>query len=244
MLIKVDCSQLEWRIGSWLANDQVALEEILTGFDAHSDNQIRFNLPERLIAKVFLFRLIFGGTAYTYANDADFLFVSSSTKFWEKAIEAFKEKYVGWVSFWERLILEATTTGKIISPFGREWEYHTYINKYTGEPEWPITRIKNYIVQGTSADIMSIVRTNINKRWDFPQTEANIINTVHDDVVFDTKEKHIDKIIRIVYRAFRDVNEEVTKRFGVVLTVPLEYDILIGMNMKDLEAPHKEIIKL
>lgn len=47
---------LEWCVGSWLAQDQTAMNEIINGLDAHSDNQKVFGLPSRLIAKVFLFR--------------------------------------------------------------------------------------------------------------------------------------------------------------------------------------------
>lgn len=56
MLVNADVKALEWFVGSWLAQDKVAYEEIFQGKDQHTDNQTKFNLPSRLIAKVFVFR--------------------------------------------------------------------------------------------------------------------------------------------------------------------------------------------
>lgn len=58
MLLKVDAKalQLEWRVAVELSGDKVGLQEILDGVDSHADNQQRFGLPSRLIAKTYLFR--------------------------------------------------------------------------------------------------------------------------------------------------------------------------------------------
>ena len=57
MLLKVDAKALEWRVAVELSGDKVGLQEILDGVDSHADNQQRFGLPSRLIAKTYLFRL-------------------------------------------------------------------------------------------------------------------------------------------------------------------------------------------
>lgn len=59
LIINADGKAVEWVVGSWLANDPVALKEIIDGLDMHTDNQARFGLPSRLIAKKFIFRLKF-----------------------------------------------------------------------------------------------------------------------------------------------------------------------------------------
>ena len=56
MLLKADAIQLEWRAKVFLAQDKVAIQEILSGKDFHSDNQRFFGLPNRTVAKVFLYR--------------------------------------------------------------------------------------------------------------------------------------------------------------------------------------------
>ena len=56
MLVNADAKGLEWIAGTFLSQDKVAMEEIWSGMDQHSDNQKTFGLPSRLIAKVFVFR--------------------------------------------------------------------------------------------------------------------------------------------------------------------------------------------
>ena len=56
MLVSADVKALEWFVGTWLSQDKIAYEEIFEGKDQHSDNQAKFNLPSRLIAKIFVFR--------------------------------------------------------------------------------------------------------------------------------------------------------------------------------------------
>ena len=57
MLVNVDAKYLDWLAATYLSQDSVAIEEIWSGFDLHTDNQKAFGLPSRLIAKVFLFRI-------------------------------------------------------------------------------------------------------------------------------------------------------------------------------------------
>ncbi len=45
----------------------------------HNFNQQKFNLPDRRIAKIFLFRLIYGGTEWSYAKDPDYNWISDSS---------------------------------------------------------------------------------------------------------------------------------------------------------------------
>lgn len=94
MLLQADAKQLEWVGATYLSQDQVALNEILNNVDQHTDNQERFGLPSRLIAKTFVFRLIYGGSAYSYANDPDFKAIGNES-FWQGVIDEFYKKYFG-----------------------------------------------------------------------------------------------------------------------------------------------------
>jgi hypothetical protein len=48
--------QLEWRVALELSQDQTGIAEIVNHDDIHSNNQKTFELPSRLIAKIYLFR--------------------------------------------------------------------------------------------------------------------------------------------------------------------------------------------
>ena len=125
MLIKVDAKalQLEWRVAVELSGDKVGLQEILDGVDNHADNQKRFGLPSRLVAKTYLFRLIYGGSAYSYANDPNFSVVSKSEKFWQGVIDETYSKYRGLAEWHKQLVQQVAKQGYIRTPFGREYHY-------------------------------------------------------------------------------------------------------------------------
>ena len=92
MLLQADAKQLEWVGAAYLSQDDLAIQEIWDGTDMHSDNQARFGLPSRLIAKTFVFRLIYGGSAYSYAHDPNFKEIGNEA-YWQNIIDQFYNKY-------------------------------------------------------------------------------------------------------------------------------------------------------
>src|SRR5213596_3659755 len=96
MLINCDANALEWLGAIYHSKDRVGYEEIKAGFDQHSDNQQRLGLPSRLLSKTFLFRLIYGGSAYAYSADYEFSKVNGNTeRHWQERIDKFYDKYKG-----------------------------------------------------------------------------------------------------------------------------------------------------
>src|SRR5207245_7947796 len=95
MIIGVDASQLEWRTILELSQDEVGIAEVEAGEDTHSLNEKAFQLPSRLIAKIYLFRTIFRGSGWSFAHDPQFMHVSKDPKFWDGVGEKFFGKYQG-----------------------------------------------------------------------------------------------------------------------------------------------------
>jgi DNA polymerase I-like protein with 3'-5' exonuclease and polymerase domains len=223
--------QLEWRAVAHLSEDRIAIQEILDGVDFHSENQSRFKLPSRLIAKVFLFRAIFKGSAYAYSVDNDFKHIGGQ-KFWQGVIDKFYEKYEGIYNYHIKLMQEATTTGQIVSGTGRIYEFEPKLRR--GEMKWPENDIVNYPVQGFSADLMSMIRVsafNRLKGW----REANrclFVNTVHDNIVLDlrTDIHGALEVAKIAKSCFQDCGANYKKLYGKELLVPMDTDCKVGIN--------------
>ena len=127
-----------------LSNDPVGIQEILDNVDIHSENQKRFGLPSRVVAKGYLFKLIFGGTAYGYATSPDFSFVSNKEAFWQGVIDETYNKYKGLAKWHKKLMQDVIRTGHVRTPSGRE--YHYKAEKKRGELVYPRTTILNYPV--------------------------------------------------------------------------------------------------
>ena len=116
MLLNMDVKSLEVCVAADMAKDKVMIREITERQDMHKNNQDVLGLPSRLIAKVFIFRLLFGGSAYSYANDLDFAEVGYNEKQWQEVIDSFYNKYSGIASWHKRIIDEVMRTGKLLSP--------------------------------------------------------------------------------------------------------------------------------
>ena len=145
MLIQIDASQLEWRTALELSQDQVGIREILEGQDTHSLNQEAFELPSRLIAKIYLFRTIFRGSGYSFSIDPAFMHVSTNPKYWDAVGEKFYSKYKG-LNQCHNKWAENVVAGKpIVGPLGREW-YLPMRRNDRGEIKIPWTTLTNYPV--------------------------------------------------------------------------------------------------
>jgi len=242
MLIQSDAAQLEWRVAAWLSGDPIALKEINDKIDFHTENQKLFNLPSRLIAKIYLFRTIFRGTGWGFAKDPDFMHVSDDPDFWEDLNFKFYKKYVGldkWHKELGKLCAERKT---IVSPFGREWlvlpKEVQKVNRFTGNQETttqiPWSVLTNFPVQGTGSDLVAMARIYILREFKKQKLKSILISTVHDSILSDSPREEVLEASQIMMRGFDQLPEYVWNKFGVDLPCPFPGEIKVGPNMKDM----------
>jgi len=232
MIVSVDAKALEWLVCAYLSKDPTAYEEIVNNVDQHTANQARFNLPSRLIAKTFVFRLIYGGSAYSYANDPDFTEVSTKERFWQGVIDEFYSKYNGIAKWHTALMSEATTSGKLRMPTGRLFNFTS--TQRNGDLVWPRTCILNYPVQGTAADLMSIARVSFFRRFNAANFVGKLISTIHDSIVVDVPQEEAEAVCIMFEEVFRDIPLNYKRIFGVDFPLPTRCEISYGPNKLDL----------
>lgn len=236
MLVNVDVKALEWVTGTWLSKDKTAYEEIWSGADQHTDNQTKFKLPSRLIAKIFVFRLIYGGSAYAYANDPDFESVRGSQQFWQNAIDAFYDKYQGWAKWHATIFKEVVETGKLCMPTGRVFQFEKNI-----KGDWPRTEILNYPVQGTGADLVSIARQLAWRAIKDAGLRAIPVSTVHDSIVYDAPDSESVLVGRLILEAIQATPKRFSTLFHTDFDLPLTGEVTIGYNYKEMKDITKEL---
>jgi DNA polymerase I-like protein with 3'-5' exonuclease and polymerase domains len=235
MLVNADAKALEWLGAVYLSKDKVGYEEIQNGVDQHTLNQKMFGFPDgpngRLIAKKFVFRLIYGGTAYAYANDADFYGVATDVEFWQNIIDKFYRKYEGIAQWHNDLMLEAMYNGYVTIPTGRVFSFSPIQKK--GKQEWPRTQILNYPVQGFGADLMVLARIEVNKRL---KNEPNCLPvcTVHDSVVYDVPEEMVPFTSAVMFDAWRALPDSFERAFGMPFDLPTKVEVSVGPNWKNM----------
>jgi DNA polymerase-1 len=234
ILVNCDAKGLEIVAAAYLSQDKVMMQEIIDKFDLHGANQKRFGLPERVIAKVFVFRLIYGGSAYSYSVDPEFASVGFSQKKWQEVIDSFYEKYPELAAWHVKIVQDVTLTGKLVLPTGRQFDYEPFETP-GGDLKWPRTTILNYPVQGLGADLVMLARISFWNRARKLGLKALLISTVHDSIVVDCPDDEVDIVCQLFHDVFRDIPENFKRMFGVGFNLPMTAEVLIGKTMGDMK---------
>lgn len=237
MLINCDVKGLEVVVAAELSSDKVLKQEIVNKVDIHDANRVAFNLgegkPGRLVAKIFKFRLIYGGSAFSYANDPDFTGVSSNVKFWQGVIDSYYTKYKGIKEWHDQLLETVKRDGYITIPSGRFYSFEPTF-KY-GDWQWPLTTIKNYPVQGFGADLVMLARIEAYRLLQESGLEFKMIGTIHDSIVVDTPEENCYTISMLLKKAVETTPALCKKYFGYEFSLPLTCEIQVGKNKLELK---------
>tara|TARA_R110000765_G_scaffold323458_1_gene415108 strand:- start:3080 stop:5092 length:2013 start_codon:yes stop_codon:yes gene_type:complete len=222
-ILEADFAQLEFRTAAFLSQDEVAIEEVTTGFDVHSYTSKVISdagqPTDRQTAKAHTFAPLYGATGF------------GRTPAEAKYYEHFTEKYQGIKAWHSRLAKEAVTTGKITTPSGRQFFFPDVVRYPSGKVSH-FTQIKNYPVQSfATADIVPLVLMDIHDKLNVLQ--SCIVNTVHDSIVIDVHPDETQKVIDIIKDVNTYIDSLIMKEFKVTINVPLLLEAKIGNNWLD-----------
>lgn len=233
-LVNGDYKHLEWDTAVYQSKDKVAYDELWRDFDIHSDNKARLGLPSRLVAKTFLFRLIFGGSAPAYANDPEFTHVSNSERYWQAAIDKFYEKYVG-LAGWHSSLVESVyqNNGRLVTPTGRIFQFPKSYKR--GELVFPRTKILNYPVQSLGADLMALARVIACRKVQQACPGSLFVATVHDSLLFDCPAEEVQKVVDILYEVWYNLPSSFEKTFGQVYDLPCRIEVQVGQTWGEMK---------
>jgi DNA polymerase I-like protein with 3'-5' exonuclease and polymerase domains len=238
MIINTDVKSLEWVTYLYLSQDKVGIEEWHgvvedpTKNDIHRANETAFNLPSRLVAKVFLFRWIYRGSAYAYSVDPDFTPVSRKVEYWQDVIDRYYSKYKGLHATHLRYIQQVKDTGQLTSPFGRAYQFEKI--KRRGEYIYSESDICNWINQGLGADVMAVARITAHQKLKRRKLRSLLVNTVHDSLVADSPQEEVDEVKEIFTEVFNELPKNISRAFNIEWTLPMIGETSVGPNMSDL----------
>jgi DNA polymerase I-like protein with 3'-5' exonuclease and polymerase domains len=236
MILDIDASQLEWRVAAELSQDTVMIQEIIDGIDIHTDNAINFfgDIKFRQDAKIFSFRLLYGGTSYAFFMDNKM--PSFSLKKWDGIVEAFYSKYKGLYQWQNNNYALVCRQGWYSAFTGRRWSFEPKRQR-DGSFLYSRPSVCNYIVQGVSTgDIMPLVMVIVYKRLSNLNLlqDVKIINQVHDSIIFDLPSKHIDSVVALTSDIFTHIPKHVKDYWGYDWIVPMASDAKYGINWGDM----------
>jgi DNA polymerase-1 len=232
-LMEIDLSQIEWRVAAELSKDAVMLQEINSGIDQHSATCVELmeqelNKNNRTDAKIFNFRMIYGGTPYGFYMDSKM--PAFSQKKWKTIYDNFYNKYTG-LEYWQDTnIANAMRHGEMQVITGRRFVFHKNLRK-EGTDVYNERQIKNYPVQGVAGgDILPLLCVIIRRGLANAGFTSRLILTVHDSIIIDYVDAERERIIKLCGFVVNNLREYVERYFGIKWVSKIEGEIEIGSN--------------
>jgi DNA polymerase I-like protein with 3'-5' exonuclease and polymerase domains len=179
-------------------------------------------------AKVFNFRMIFGGTEWGFYLDINM--PSFSIKKWRRIILSFWKKYHGLAEFHKANIKFVYRNGYIKIPTGRWFKFNKKHLK-GGEYGYAINQIKNYPIQGMSGgDILPLMAVIIRRGMRKMGLKSKLVLTVHDSIVFDYLSEERDRLARLCYNVGNNLGVYIKNYYKIDWNVDLECEVEVGPN--------------
>lgn len=189
VLYAPDFSQIELRIASWYAQEEVMMRAFIEGRDIHDETTKAIfpddwedpNTPgkieksRRTFCKMVNFGVLYGMGLGKLSSDLG-VPVERARAF----LDRYFATYPGLKELMERCQRNIVTRGYVESCFGRRAKC---------EPKEAYKSL-NYLIQGTAADIMKQTMLRMDALFRQLCIEAYLLNTVHDEVIFELAIEH------------------------------------------------------
>ncbi len=223
-VLAADYSQIELRIMAHLSGDDGLLKAFAAGEDIHSATAAEvFGVAldevvteQRRSAKAINFGLIYGMSAFGLARQ---LGIGRGEA--QEYVDLYFERYPGVKNFMDSTRESAREKGYVETVFGRRL-YLPEINHRNGQRRQYAERTAiNAPMQGTAADIIKRAMIAVDAWIETAGLDIKLIMQVHDELVFEISDQHIETASCEINRLMVDVAE---------LKVPLVVDIGQGAN--------------
>jgi DNA polymerase I len=229
LLLAADYSQIELRLLAHFSKDPLLVEAYRRGDDIHTltASQV-FGVPPLMVtadhrrqAKVVNFGIVYGLSAFGLSQN-----LGIETSEAKKFIEAYFEKYKGVRGFIDRTLDEARREQKVRTLLGRVRPIPDINSKNANLRGFAERTAVNTPLQGTAADLIKLAMIRIDAAMQDAGLKSRMTLQVHDELVFEVPESEVETMRTLVREHMETVHP---------LTVPLQVEIGVGPNWRDLE---------
>ncbi|MGH7261986.1 MAG: DNA polymerase I, partial [Nitrospiraceae bacterium] len=200
-LLCADYSQIEPRILAHLSGDQKLKKVFERGEDIHTATAVEiFKLsPElvtkemRRVAKTVVFGIVYGISPFGLSQN-----IGVSQADAKKYIDTYFERYAGVKAFMDKTIEQAKQQGYVTTILGRrrpipELQSSDPAQRGVGE-----RMAVNSPIQGSAADLIKVAMIAVLKKLHAELPSTKMILQVHDELIFETPEKDVEKAKQLV----------------------------------------------
>jgi DNA polymerase I len=224
VLLAADYSQIELRIMAHLSGDEGLLSAFAAEEDIHRATAAEvFSVPldavtseHRRSAKAINFGLMYGMSAFGLARQ---LGISRGEA--QEYVDLYFDRYPGVKQFMDRTREQARRDGYVETLFGRRLYLPEINDRNAQRRQYAERSAINAPMQGTAADIIKKAMVSVHGWLQEKNVPAKMIMQVHDELVFEVAEGHIEQIRKQIVSLMSA---------AATLSVPLKVDDGIGRN--------------
>ncbi|MDP7733691.1 DNA polymerase [Mycobacterium paragordonae] len=184
LITSVDYATQELRVLAYLSGDQTMIEAFRRGADLHQMTADAAGV-DRKVGKMANFLQVYGGGPGKLAEDAKISFPVA-----KRVVEAFAETYPGVAALSQRLQIEASESGGVVTPKGR-WLPVDPTRGYAA---------LNYVIQSTSRDVTGEAVVRLHDAGWTPYIRLPI----HDEVLASLPADRADRGAEIIGQIMRE----------------------------------------
>jgi uracil-DNA glycosylase family 4 len=241
-LLAADYSQIELRIAAMLAGEQRMIRQFTNKEDVHLLRAMKLTnklaedvtKEERSRAKPVSFGFLYGMGEKHFVDYAfEEYEVDYTVAEAKRARNGFFSDYpalLPWHARQRRLVQRYQQVG---SPMGRVRHLPDILSndeKVRGEAE---RQGINAPVQAMASDIMLLALIELHSI--LPRNEARIVATIHDSILFEIRDAHVDTWTPVIRQVMEDTRR-VERQFGCEIDVPITADIEVGSHFGEGKA--------
>jgi len=229
VLLTADYSQIELRLLAHFSRDPLLVEAYRRGDDIHTltASQV-FGVPPLMVtpdhrrqAKVVNFGIVYGLSAFGLSQQLG-IEPGEAKQF----IAAYFERYKGVRAFIDKTLEEARRDLKVKTLFGRVRPIPDINSKNANQRGFAERTAVNTPLQGTAADLIKIAMIRIDAVLRERGLKSRMTLQVHDELVFEVPGIEVEIMQPLVREHMEKVH---------ALAVPLQVDMGVGPNWRDLE---------
>ena len=229
VLLTADYSQIELRLLAHFSGDKLLVDAYRRGDDIHTltASQV-FGVPPLMVtpdhrrqAKVVNFGIVYGLSPFGLSQN-----LGIDTSEAKQFITNYFQTYEGVRKFIDKTLEEARKDMKVKTLFGRVRPIPDINSKNSNQRGFAERTAVNTPLQGTAADLIKIAMIRIDAVLRERKLKSRMTLQVHDELVFEVPEDEVEIMKPLVREYMEKVHD---------LAVPLQVDIGIGPNWRDLE---------
>jgi DNA polymerase-1 len=233
LLLTADYSQVELRLLAHFTQEDTLLQAFAEDKDIHASVAAQiFNVPEaevtknqRRVAKTVNFGVLYGMSGTGLAVR---LGISKAEA--DQFIDAYFARYPKVLQYQTDLLAKCRQAGYVGTLLGRRRRFDrdairprsSYQQRSSAERE-----AINMEIQGSAADLMKLALLGVHRRLKEGKLRANLLLTVHDELVLEVHPKDLKKVSELVRAEMAG---------ALALSVPLKVDVAAGPNWLDVSG--------